>query len=416
MESPPATADVVVIGGGVVGLSAAYELAGQGRDTLVLDRLDVAEGCGIGSVGHIVPSHVVPLAAPGAVQAAARSILTRRGPVTLPLSADPSYLAFLVSFARHCTRRHVAAAAPALGALFALSTRLLQEWIDTERIDCALRHDGVLDIYGQDRAFGRAAAHALHLREFGVEAEVLNRDQVVRLEPSVTADVIGGVFYPGDHNLHPGRFLEGLADAARVRGAALLGGVEVLGVDHERGLRVSTTKGDIRAEHVVMAAGALTGRLSKASDDPVPVRPGRGFSLTVTRPERGPSRPLLLGEQHVAVAPMGDELRFSGWYELDRYDTIPVPQRLETIERLARSRLDFDQEVEVRERWAGLRPTTPDGLPIIGPSPRLDGVVYATGHAMLGVSLGPATGRLVAQIVSGEPTEIDISPFRSTRF
>ena len=179
---------------------------------------------------------------------------------------------------------------------------------------------------------------------------------------------------------------------------------------------VLTTRGDVAATEVVLAAGAWSGKVARLLDQRVPMLPARGLSVTVERPRVGPRRAMLLGEDHVAVGPMGDELRLSAWFQLNNFDTDPTLERIRRLETIARRRLRLDETLVVRRRWAGLRPVTPDGVPIIGRSTRWTNVTIAAGHGMTGLTLGPATGRLVAQIVGGEPPAIAIDRFSPGRF
>ena len=177
-----------------------------------------------------------------------------------------------------------------------------------------------------------------------------------------------------------------------------------------------TNLGDVPARHVVLAAGAWSGRVATLLGERVPVLPARGLSLTADRPAIGPCRPLLLGEQHVAVGPMGDSLRLSAWFELNNYDTGVTLERMDRLEAVARQRLDLDSHLRVRRRWSGLRPVTPDGVPIISRASRWANVTMATGHSMTGLTLGPGTGRIVAQLVCDEPPSIAVERFSSRRF
>jgi D-amino-acid dehydrogenase len=205
---------------------------------------------------------------------------------------------------------------------------------------------------------------------------------------------------------------------ARDAGVALIPSTEVTGLHRDASVvtALATDGGNIPARHVVIAAGAWSGGFADALDERLPVVGARGLSLTVDRPSTGPRRAMLLGEKHVAVAPYRDELRMSGWFELGTWSLTPEPRRIERIEALARSRLDFDATLTNPRSWAGLRPMTPDGVPIIGPSRRWSNVTIATGHAMTGLSMGLGTGRLVAQLVDGEPTDIDVARFAPERF
>lgn len=415
---PTQACDVVVVGGGIVGLSAAYELASRGSDVVVIDRDTIGTGCAVGSAGHIVPSHVVPLAAPGAVRKAVRALIRRDGPLSMRWSMGPRLWSWLAGFVRSCTSEAVASAAPALSELGALSTRMIDEWISANGISCDQRRDGLIDVYGQEQAFEAARLAAEAVRSWGVSVDVLDAQGVRELEPALNDSTVGGVWFPDDGIVHPAKFLDGLKAATEARGVTLLSNVELIDVATTSNVieTLSTSRGDISPRHVVIATGAWTGGLAKFLGEKIPVIPGRGFSVTVDRPEQGPRRALLLGEKHIAIGPMGDELRLSGRFELGYFGTTPLPDRIDQIERLARSRLRLDERLTVRETWAGLRPVTPDGVPIISQSSRWENVTIATGHAMTGLSLGPGTGRVVAQLVHGEPTDIDTTRFSIARF
>jgi D-amino-acid dehydrogenase len=412
------TADVVVVGGGIIGLSVAYELASRGRDVVVIDRDMVGAGCAAGSAGHIVPSHVVPLAAPGAVRDAVGALIRPDGPLSMRWTMGPTLWRWLASFVRSCTSSGADSAAPALAALGALSATLINDWIAENDISCDRGPGGVIDVYGQERAFEIARSAAEVVKSWGVSVEILDAVGVRTLEPAVNDSTVGGVRFPDDGVLHPQRFLEGLASAAERRGVTLVSGAELVAVGTTSNVidSLRTTRGEISARHVVFATGAWSGALAKLLGEKVPVVPGRGFSLTVDRPTQGPRHGLLLGEKHIAVGPMGDELRLSGRLELGRFDRTPIPRRIEQIERLARSRLLLDERLTVRDTWSGLRPMTPDGVPIISRSSRWENATIATGHAMIGLSLGPGSGRLAAQLVAGEPTDVDTRRFSVARF
>lgn len=416
--SLPARSDVVVVGAGVVGLCIAYELARSQRQVLIVDRGPAAEGNSAGIAGHIVPSHVLPLAAPGAIRSAAAGILRRTGPVTLRWRWRPDYLAWILAFARNCRESTARAAVPTLERLGRLSAELADQWIVEENIECSYQRAGLLDVYFDSKAFAGAQARARLIEQAGVTVEIAGPARAYALEPALSNAAVGGIFFPEDSNLNPRHFLDGLLAATIDRGVNVSSWTEVLGI-RGSGRAVTaliTSRGDIEVDHVVVAAGACSSGVAAMLGEKLPVQPGKGYSITVQRPKQGPRQAMLLGEKHVAVAPMEDRIRFSGWFELGRYDRTPSLQRLRQIEATVRSALSIDAELKVLERWAGLRPTTPDGLPIVGPAPSWDNVTYATGHAMLGLSLGPATGRIVSQLVCGEPPDLDLALCSPARF
>jgi D-amino-acid dehydrogenase len=414
--SPHGRADVVVIGAGIVGLCSALELAERGRDVVVLDRGPIDGGCAVGSAGHLVPSHVIPLAAPGALATAVDGLVRRNGALSVRWTMSPSFWRWLAGFVRSCTSRSVQTAAPALGELASLSTEIWDDWIERRRQRVAA--DGLLDVYADRGAFEHAAEHADELRRWGVAVQLLDGRQAAELEPALLEPVAGGVLLRDDRNVHPEEVLADLIDRVASTGVQLSPHAEVVDFSTEDGrvTNVLTTRGDVAATEVVLAAGAWSGKVARLLDQRVPMLPARGLSVTVERPRVGPRRAMLLGEDHVAVGPMGDELRLSAWFQLNNFDTDPTLERIRRLETIARRRLRLDEPLVVRRRWAGLRPVTPDGVPIIGRSTRWTNVTIAAGHGMTGLTLGPATGRLVAQIVGGEPPAIAIDRFSPGRF
>lgn len=406
---------VLVVGGGVVGLSAAAELTARGHPVVVVDRHRVGEGAGIGSAGHLVPGHVVPFASPGMARTAIEALLRPRGAMSVRWRDTPSLARWGISFLRHCTAANVASAAPALGRLAELSMSVIAEL----EADDGLRVDrrGMLDAYADSAAFEAAAHHARLAADHGVTVEIVDAHRVRALEPVLRAGVVGGVHYPDDASVDPAALLTVLARRAVDQGAILLDGVDVMGFERAgRGEHVQTSHGNLMVRHVVVAAGAWSSRLGVFVGRRVPVVAGQGLSVTFDRPVNGPRLPMLLGEHHVAVAVTDETLRLSGWFRLGAMSTTPSSRRLDLLEALARRRLDLPLDLRVRNRWAGLRPVTPDGVPLIGSVNGRPDVTIATGHGMIGVTMGPGTGRIVAQLVSGEDPAIDLARFDPMRF
>ncbi len=407
---------VIVVGGGVVGLATAAELVRRGHAVVVVDQGEIGAGCGIGSAGHVVPSHVIPLAAPGMLSTLRRELGRRDRALSVAWTLSPGFWSWALNFLRHCTAESADSAVPALDALGRLSAELTRELGTTAEIEYVA--DGLLDVYGSSKAFDHAVAHADELRSHGVRVRTLDAAETRRLEPAINDTVVGAVHFPDDASVRPASLLHALHEQVRRAGVQLVPLTEVMGLhrDGDRVTAVSTTRGTLPARHVVLATGAWSGRFADELDERLPVVGARGLSLTVDRPATGPGRAMLLGERHVAVAPYRDELRLSGWFELGQWSLIPNPRRIDRLESLARSRLDLDATLSNRRPWAGLRPMTPDGVPIIGPSRRWRNVTIATGHAMTGLGMGLGTGRLVAQSIDGDPTDIDISRFSTERF
>lgn len=399
-------------------MCTAYELVQRGREVVVIDKGPVATGSAVGNAGFIVPSHVIPMAAPGVVPGVIKGILRRTGPVTARPSLDPDYLRWIVRFVRNCTRSAAHRGAVTLAALGFLSAELAVQLITKEGIECGYRPEGLLHVYGDPRVFEAAKHEAAEMQRYGVEIEMYDRAGIREAEPSLNDEVIGGFLCVDDGGLDPGKFLASLASVVADRGGRLASGVELLGFRTSGGKveELTTSRGSLVAEQVVIAAGAWTPRLSGLLGEHIPVQPGKGYSMTVSKPRVGPRLNLLIGDRWVAVNPMGDRMRMSGWLELGRLDTKPSLKRLAHVEANVRARVNLDPDLTVLERWAGLRPVTPDSIPIIGPGRRWSNVMYATGHGKLGLSLGPVTGRLVAQMMCGVSTDLDVGPLSPARF
>ena len=414
----PGETDVVVIGGGIIGLCVAYELVKLGREVVVIDKGPVARGSAVGNAGFIVPSHVIPMAAPGVMPGVIKGMLRRTGPVTARPTLDPDYLRWIVRFMRNCTRKAAHRGAVTLAALGFLSAELAVEMIAKEGIDCGYRPAGLLHVYGNPRVLAAAQDEAAEMQRYGVEIEMYDRAGIREVEPSLNDEVIGGFLCVNDGGLDPAAFLSGLASVLTARGVGLASHTELLGFRTSGGEveELATSRGNLVAEQVVVAAGAWTPRIASLLGESLPVQPGKGYSMTVTKPRVGPRLNILIGDRWAAVNPMGDRMRMSGWLELGRLDTKPSLRRLAGVEANVRSRINLDPDLTVLERWAGIRPVTPDSIPIIGPARRWNNVTYATGHGKIGLSLGPVTGRLVAQMLCGLPTDLDVGPLSPARF
>ncbi len=410
--------DILIIGGGSIGLHAAYYLLEAGRDVTIIDKETVAQGSSAGNAGLIVPSDIIPLASPGIITTALKWLRdTRNGPFGMRISFDPVYISWLLRFALSCTPANVERAIPPLRELGLLSARNFSELITIEDFECSYRQEGVLYPYKTQTEFESARHEAELVSSNGLGVQVLDQDAIREFEPSIQPDVIGGVHYTSDSSLNPGKYLELLAESVG-EVAEIHENTPVTGLEASDGKinLIRTTNGDFEPVEVVLAAGAWSPYVLRGLGLKLPIQPARGYSMTMSPPKVGPRNTMLLGERKVAISPMGDLLRFTGRLELSNYDTTPNPKRLAGIERAVREYIQLDEKLDVKETWAGLRPTTPDGLPIIGYAPHLSNLIIATGHAMLGLSLGPGTGQIVAELATGQETAFDTHPLRVERF
>ena len=411
--------DVVVIGGGSIGLNAAYYLQQTGRHVTLIDQGNIGIGSSSGNAGHIVPSHIVPLAAPGMVWQTIKWLLTpSKSPFSMRFSLDPDYISFLLRFSMSCTEENVRRSLIPLKNLGLLSSVEFARVISEEGLDCNYNQSGLLFLYKTKSAWEGGKHEAELLHQNNMPAEILDRDQVRQREPLSDDSVIGGVHFTGDSSLNPGKYLAAIKQRVATQGAVMVENTAVTGLETVNGkiTKLVTSQGEFSPEEVVFAAGSWTPILAKKVGIPIPIQPAKGYSLTIKAGDRVPSQALLLGEKRVAITPLGDQIRVTGRLELSSLNTDVDQKKVDGIASAVCDYLKINRNWETLDTWAGLRPTTPDGLPIIERSAAVSNLVIAAGHAMLGLSLGPATGLLVSQLVNGTQPIIDLTGFRSSRF
>ncbi len=411
--------DILIIGGGPVGLSCAYYLLKSGRQVTLLDAKEIGKGSGSGNAGHIVPSHIIPLAAPGVVTSALKWMLDpAHSPFGMKVSLDPNYLSWLLKFVFACSEANVERAIPPLYSLGQLSAKNFAQLIAEEKFDCSYQQKGLLFLYKTEEAFNGGKREGEFMQKHGIPVSVCDKNKIHEVEPAALDDVIGGVHFTGDANLNPAAFLKLLSERVRAMGAEMLENTSVVGFEFANGkiLKIKTSAGDFEADQIILAAGALTPFAARDLKLNIPIQPARGYSLTMSATKQMPSHALILGERKIAVSSMNDLLRFTARLEVGNYSMTPNPVWIQRIENSAREYLRLDEKLDVKETWAGLRPTTPDGMPIIGYSPHHSNLILAAGHAMLGLSLAPGTGQVVAELVNGKETAFDLRPLRLNRF
>ncbi len=410
---------ILIIGGGVIGVCAMFSLARRGAAVTLLERSQIGAGSSFGNAGLIVPSHSLPLSAfaQQALRNGLKWLFDPDSPFYLRPCADRDLMEWLLRFALAGTEARSRAAIPVLRDL-GLASRALFDDLSRLGFDFGYETRGLLKLFVSRHGLAEAEAEAALLSEYGLKVHVLDGQGIRALEPNVSETVLGGLHFPDDAHLNPARFVRGLAAHAEKLGAAIRTGIGVIGfeVNGRRITRVRTTGGDFTPAQVVLAAGIGSPALARDLQLKLPIQPAKGYSITVRRPALSPTLPLLLGETWVAVTPLGETLRFAGTLELAGLDFSINRRRVEAVQRGVQPYLPDVGHAERLEIWRGLRPCTPDGLPIIERSRQYDNLLIATGHAMLGISLGPVTGELIAQLACGESPAIELGPLRAERF
>jgi D-amino-acid dehydrogenase len=403
--------DVVVVGGGAIGACSALELARRGATVALLERgPSLASGCSAGNAGLICPSHSTPIANPTSLRNGLRWMLRRDSPFRL--APRPAALPWLTRFASAARASRAEAGARAIRALSVESLEL-HAALAAEGLDTGFERRGVLNVYATPDALAAGVGEA---SRSGLRAELLDRDALAKLEPAL-APAAGGVYYPDEAHCDPLRFVRAVGAAATAAGATVRTGVEVLALRPGRvGITVETSDGIHNPALVVLAAGAWSGRLARTAGVFLPLEGGKGYHVDVEPADGDVQIPSWIGESWVIATPLRDRLRLSGTLELAGLDTSIGRARVEAIHAGANRGLRQLAGRRVLEVWAGLRPCTPDGLPVVGSPAGTRGLVIAAGHAMKGISLAPVTGRLVADIVAGVEPRHDPAPFSPDRF
>jgi D-amino-acid dehydrogenase len=410
---------VIVVGGGVVGAACAYYLRRSGRAVTVLDQGAFGMGCSHANCGFVCPSHVLPLAAPGAAREAVKALFNPNGPLSIRLRFDPALWSWLYHFARRCNQRDMIETGRAVQALLNSSRSLYQQLMDEESFDCDWETRGLLFVMETHAGIEHYAETDKVLSErFHVPAKRLDGDALVALEPALKPGLAGGWLYENDAHLRPDKLMSSWQRVLETRGVVVREHCAVRAILRENGMAraVVTSDGERSADAFVFATGALTPLLSEHLGCRIPIQPGKGYSITMPRPARCPTRPLLFEEHRVAVTPMRSGYRLGSTMEFAGYDTTLNHRRLELLKKGASHYLHEPYCEPVEEEWYGWRPMTYDGKPIIDCSPALANVWIAAGHNMLGVSMAPATGKLIAELLGGAVPHLDMTPYRVTRF
>jgi D-amino-acid dehydrogenase len=416
---PGKSADhTVVVGGGIMGLCTAWYLARRGRRVTICEQGRIAESASAGNAGIVALGHL-PLPRPGLARKALRWMLDSRSPLYIRPRGDLHWLRWLWDFQRACNAAQVERSMSMLSAMGHATIDGWEEILAAESLDCTWERGGWLDVY-RSEAGRREAEHEGEITErFGFAVQQQDGDTLRRDEPAFADEVGGAVRYPESAFLDPGLFLAGLAARLKARGVEIREESPVQRLILRRGRCLGVElAGDekLEAAEVVLAAGVWTRALAWQVGLRIPLEAGKGYHLDLE-----PSGPRLrtacvLNESFVAATPMGEILRLAGTVEFSGINRCLVRRRLEMLRQGAAAYLRSVGDAPGHSEWCGLRPCTPDGLPVIGWAPQLGGLFVATGHAKMGLTHGPITGRLASEcILDGRPS-LDITPLRTDRF
>lgn len=405
----------IVIGGGIMGLSAAYYLHKTGHKVTIIDQGRIDSGASHVNAGYLTPSHIISLASPGMLTQGLKWMFRSDSPFYMKPRLDPSFLQWAWYFKRSATPEKVARAIPVIRDINVLSKDLYQDLHDSGDLgNFQLEHKGLLMLYKTEKSGDKELGVAEKAKALGLEVSTLNQKELRTLEPAVSEDILGAVHYLCDSHTTPNEVMQRLKVYLEKQGVNFRCEEEVTDfkIQDKRITGVVTNKGHYPAAEVVLAAGSWSGLLSRKLNINMPLQPGKGYRINTSR-ETGIKYPSILMECKVAVTPMNGFTRFAGTMEFSGHNHIIRPERVQAIARAASQYYPSVslQDSELDQARCGLRPVSPDGLPYIGRLKPFKNTSVITGHAMMGWSLGPASGKLIAELINGEPLSMDISAF-----
>ncbi|MFT5779656.1 MAG: D-amino-acid dehydrogenase [Crocinitomicaceae bacterium] len=410
---------IVVVGGGIIGLFSAYYLVKSGHRVTIVDKDDLSDGCSHGNAGMIVPSHVIPMAAPGMISQGMKWMFSSKSPFYVRPRMSSSLFNWGMKFYRSASEEHVANSIPALRDLSLLSKDLFQD-LAAETKSFFYEEKGLLMLYCSDKMGHEEIETAKRAQNAGLEVDFLSKEAVKSVETGVVTNAIGGVHYKSDAHVYPNKLMAYLKQSLTDGGVNWQLNTQVTGINKsgDRILSLKTSKGSIEGDEFVIAGGAWSPEIAKKIGMKLSILPGKGYSFTLKNPAVRPVIPSILCEGKVAVTPMGNDLRFGGTLEITHTNDSRIRQSrvqgiLETIHQFYPT-MSIDPPVE-SDIWVGFRPCSPDGLPYIGKCNEASNLICATGHSMMGLSLGPATGKLVEELINDQVTSVGIDRFSPTR-
>jgi len=408
----------VVIGGGVIGAMTAYHLTQVGWRATIIERSGFGQGSSWGNCGIILPSHVLTLNTVDNLALGLRWMLKKDAPFAIRPRFDPTLFSWLGRFAAGCTKKSRSRSAAAVAGLTSTAVAAFEALLREEGICCDWQQRGAIHLFRSPEAFARHAAVDAETRRFGPGCIALDRKAIRSKEPAVGPAVVGAWMDENAAHLRPDALMAELRRVLNRRGVSILENTawRSFRIENGRAVAANTSRGEIRADGFAVAAGAWTPLHGAALGRRIPIQPGKGYSVTLSDATGVPDHPCFFEEYRSVATPWKGGLRLGGMMEFAGYDDRIDPVRIAALFSAAKKHLRLRRIGRVEERWCGWRPMTVDGVPIIDRLPGAKNVVLAAGHNMLGISMAPATGRLAAEMLTGQPPHVDPAPYRLSRF
>ncbi len=409
--------DVIVIGAGIIGLSAAVELAEKGTQVLVLDQGKIGHGCSFGNAGWLTPCFAMPLPMPGLFFKSIKWLLDPEGPLYIKPSIDPLLARWLIRFMLAMNEKQTQSAIEALVGLSQVSLEKYAK-LGQEFPEIGYQGKGLLMVAQSAAGVSAASEEMERVADLNVPGKILNADEIRDLEPSVTGAIKGGVYFPKEAHAEPLKVVQALAEKARRLGVKIQENIEVTDfiIENNKIKNLIAQKSEYKAESYVLATGSWSHQIAKKLNLRIPILGGKGYSMIIEPLTVQPKIPLMLIEKKIAITPREGSLRIAGTLELVNQDFSITERRVKAILRGSREFLPVPEKVEMKELWRGLRPCTPDGVPLIGYTKKINNLMLACGHQMLGLQSGYGTGQLVADLMTKGESDLNREVYNPDRF
>ena len=409
---------VVVLGGGIVGLSTAYYLIQEGHEVTIIDKGRLDSGASHVNAGYLTPSHIVPMAAPGMISKGMKWMFNAKSPFYIKPRFDLDLIRWGLKFIKSCTNEHVQSSMKSILDINLLSKKLYLEMLKSESFDFHLETKGLLMAYKTSHAEKEESEISKWAKDLGIKVEQFSKEQVLKIQPDIPMDIAGAFWYKSDAHSTPELFINNLKDylIKKCVGFKLENTVKYFQKNNKQIQKVVTDKGIFEADEFVLSTGAWSQQILKDLGIKLLIQPGKGYRINVYK-STGITLPAILLESKVAVTPMEGFTRFGGTMEISG---INDRTNIKRVHAIADSVTKYYPTLEIPKTsiidvQSGLRPLSPDGLPFIGRHSKIKNMVLATGHSMMGWSLGPATGQLVTEVISDRKTSMDLKPFLPER-
>jgi D-amino-acid dehydrogenase len=405
--------DVVIIGGGVIGLFSAYYLNKQGRSVLVIDKGPKEEASSHANCGLVSPSHALPLNSPELILKSLKWLFRKDSPFYIKPQWNLNFTTWMLGFGLNSRQNKIKRSMEGRNSLLLNSRQLYDDFFETEQVNSNWSKQGIMFAFLEEKSFDEYVEKDLILSELDplLQATPLVGADLRQMEPALSDNVHGGWWYEIDASLKPDELVSELKELLVNRGVEFANDTEVQTFEIAKGqiTRVDTSKGSYYGSNYVLASGAWSPLIARQLDLNIPIIPGKGYSITMDKPGISPRMPCIMEEKKVVATPWKSSYRLGGTMEFAGYDSTLNPTRFGALKKAAELYMTDPYTDNVIEEWYGWRPMTNNDLPIIDFSKKLSNLLLACGHNMLGLSMAPSTGKLVSELLCDKAPHVDIS-------